>query len=108
MMRPTGRLVFYISLTLVLSAIPAPSQWGQHGSPHLPPHRDSHAAKDQDEAAAEQSLWDSIKESSDSREFKAFLAKSPGGDSATRRALACGRCSPQMRITSRSPKRGPA
>jgi hypothetical protein len=78
-MRPTGHLVFYISLTLVLSAVPAPSREGQHGSPHLPPRRDSQAAKDQDEAAAEQSLWDSIKESSDLRELKTFLAKYPRG-----------------------------
>ena len=79
MMRPTGCRVFYISLTLVLSVVPAPSQEVRHGSPHLPSHRESQAAKDQDEAAAEQSLWDSIKESSDPREFKTFLAKYPRG-----------------------------
>lgn len=79
MMRTTGCRVFYISLTLVLSVVLAPSQELRHGSPHLPSHRDSQAAKDQDEVAAEQSLWDSIKESSDPREFKTFLAKSPRG-----------------------------
>src|SRR5918993_5201745 len=68
--------LFFTSVTLLA---PALSQETRRDTPQPPPPRTSRSTSEQDEKAAEQGLWDAIKEGSDPQGFKAYLAKYPQG-----------------------------
>src|SRR5215207_6185236 len=79
MMEAKGRYVIHLFLSFVLLLVPTLSQETRRGTPQPPPTRNSRPTRAQDEKAAEQSLWDSIKGDSDPQEYKTFLAKYPQG-----------------------------
>lgn len=79
MTKAKGCNFIYLLLILILLVVPATPQASHCDSPQPATTRNSPTTNAQDEKAAEQSLWDSIKESSDPQEYKTFLAKYPWG-----------------------------
>jgi LemA protein len=79
MIKATGRYVPRLVFAFVTFLVPAFSQGTRRDAPPPSPPRDARPAHAQDEGAAEQGLWDSIKGGSDPQGFKAYLAKYPEG-----------------------------
>ena len=79
MTKANGRLVIQMFFTLFLLSVPASSQEPQRDAPPTPSPQHARTFDAQEEKAAEQGLWDSIKNGSDPQEYKTFLMKYPRG-----------------------------
>lgn len=71
--------VIQMIFTLILLQVPASSQELKRNTSQPPRAQNSGSVDAQDEKAAEQKLWDSIKNGSDPQEYKTFLEKYPQG-----------------------------
>ena len=79
MMKAKGCHAIYPFLTSILLLVPTSSQELPRETAQPASARGSRTADAQDERAAEQRLWDSIKEGADPQKYKNFLAKYPQG-----------------------------
>jgi len=71
--------VIQMVFTLILLQVPASSHEPARETSQPPYAQTSRSVDEQDEKAAEQKLWDSIKNGSDPQEYKTFLEKYPHG-----------------------------
>jgi LemA protein len=71
--------VIQMVFTLMLLQVPASSQEPTRETSQPPSAQTSRSVDAQDEKAAEQKLWDSIKNGSDPQKYKTFLEKYPHG-----------------------------
>ncbi len=79
MTKANGCPVIQIVFTLILLPVPASSQEPTRETSQPSYAQTSRSVDAQDEKAAEQKLWDSIKNGSDPQEYKTFLEKYPHG-----------------------------
>lgn len=79
MTKLNGCQVIQMFLTVMLLLVPTSSQGLQRDTAQPPSSQTSRSVDTQDEKAAEQSHWDSIKNGSDPQEYKTFLRKHPQG-----------------------------
>ena len=79
MTKANGCQVIQIVFTLILLQVPASSQELKREISQPPYAQKSRSVDAQDEKAAEQKIWDSIKNGSDPQEYKTFLEKYPEG-----------------------------
>ncbi len=79
MMKAKGRYVLRLVFAFVTLLVPALSQETRRDAPQPSPPRHTPSTDAQDEKAAEQGLWDSIKGGSEPQGYKTYLAKYPEG-----------------------------
>jgi len=73
MTKANGGRVLQMVLTLLLLNLPVSAQDRHRDAPQPPPPQNSRPLDAHDEKAAEQKLWDSIREGSDPEEYKTYL-----------------------------------
>lgn len=78
-MEAKGRYLIHLLFAFVTLLVPTLSQETRRDTPQPPPPRNSPSTNAQDEKAAEQGLWDSIKGGSEPQGYETYLAKYPQG-----------------------------